>query len=303
MRRSSRALAVGALLCTIGVAVEPTGAASANERWAGWLGDGSRLDTMQVGVGGEPAISGDGDAIAYVAADGIRVYEVGRQHTRLVTANLGAHRPMWSRDGRDLLYYSNGQRGERSTFGIWVVDLKGMDSHQIYASRRDQFNPVWTATGKRVCWKQDDGVWVGDLAGTRNWEPLKPKIGEVVTPIDWSPETGELLLCRSDSQGDHYMIARAVKDGRSFGAPTPVPALIGNYVRMTSSGRELYAIGNGFVEIVERKSGAKRTYRFAPFNEPGEGAVSCERGYAVVVFTASSGAQELAIVRFSSSGR
>ena len=114
--------------------------------------------TTHAGLDMHPAMSPQGDAIAFVSdRDGtfeIHVRNLGGASGEIPLTNDGQQNlhPAWSPDGRFLAYHSN-RRG-----GIWVIPSRGGTPRQLSTAGA---RPAWSPDGARIAYQSDE---FGDLA-------------------------------------------------------------------------------------------------------------------------------------------
>ena len=172
--------------------------------------------TTYGGLDLQPALSPDGDAVAFVSdrtgAFEIYVRALGGTGSELPLTNDGAQnvQPAWSPDGRFLAFHSN-RKG-----GIWVIPARGGTPRQIAAAGS---NPAWSPDSLRVAFQSDEyadvspsgfgaqtgstiwdvGVDGRDLRGlTRTGDPM----GGHAAPA-WSPDGRHLAFSVFEAGSDN----------------------------------------------------------------------------------------------------
>jgi Tol biopolymer transport system component/DNA-binding winged helix-turn-helix (wHTH) protein len=127
--------------------------------------------TTHPGLDLHPALSPQGDAIAYVSdrSGGFEVYARALTGTATETplTNDAGHnvQPAWSPDGRFIAYHSY-RRG-----GIWVVPARGGVPRQVAATGS---KPAWSPDSRRIAYQSDEHVDVtpsafGAQSGSTIW--------------------------------------------------------------------------------------------------------------------------------------
>jgi Tol biopolymer transport system component/DNA-binding winged helix-turn-helix (wHTH) protein len=101
------------------------------------------------GDAGEPALSPDGERIAFVAGEGndwgIYTAQVGGEKSVRLTNNLGDHYPAWSPDSRQIAFNRYSDEG----LGIYTVPALGGTEHRVY------LGPAKTWVEAGVAWSPD----------------------------------------------------------------------------------------------------------------------------------------------------
>ncbi|MFL6292563.1 MAG: hypothetical protein ACJ759_16850, partial [Thermoanaerobaculia bacterium] len=138
------------------------------------------------------AVSPDGRRIAFHAAlprEELFVAGVDGSGLRQLTHDgFKDRQPVWSPDGRRLLFYSN--RGGR--YEAWILNAAGGEPERVLpAGRKPVMVPVWSPDGRKVACTYDGKAAVIDLAqplGSRQAEPLPSAVGETFYPSSWSTD-------------------------------------------------------------------------------------------------------------------
>jgi hypothetical protein len=136
-------------------------------------------------------LSPDGSRVAFDSdRDGVRgVYVAGRDGTgvRRVTGPGYAAVPVWSPDGRELLYVRAEPRAPR-TWNLWRLSLESGRQQQLTTHRYGQTWPgSWFADGQRVCYTHEDRMYVVDLRTGRSQSISSPVAGRLVRTAAVSP--------------------------------------------------------------------------------------------------------------------
>ncbi|HYN22955.1 MAG TPA: protein kinase [Thermoanaerobaculia bacterium] len=175
-------------------------------------------------------VSPDGRWVAFHAAlpwEDLFVVRANGSGLKQLTRDRHKDRnPVWSPDGRRLLFYSN--RG--GLYEAWMLGMAGGGLERVVPSGEKPLTfPVWAPDGRRVACAYGDRAAVIDLAeplASRQPRPLPPAsaVGESFYPTSWSPD-GERLA------GNIARLDDSLLDGigvYSFGSRT--------YERWTSRG-------------------------------------------------------------------
>ena len=128
---------------------------------------GPQQVTNDEGLELDPAISPDGEQVAYAAGieGSMRIFVRGRDGSRAaaVGATLGGgdhRRPRWSRDGTHLLFQANR--------GIWLIPARGGEPSLVVAAPGDTataHSPTQSPDGKAIAWVVRDTVYERPFAG------------------------------------------------------------------------------------------------------------------------------------------
>jgi eukaryotic-like serine/threonine-protein kinase len=96
--------------------------------------------------------------------------------------------PVWSPDGRRLLFYSN--RG--GSYEAWLIDAEGGEPERVLPPGREPvIVPVWSPDGRKVACTYGGRAAVIDLSqplASRRAEPLPEAVGEAFYPLSWSAD-------------------------------------------------------------------------------------------------------------------
>jgi serine/threonine protein kinase/WD40 repeat protein len=145
-----------------------------------------QLVTNEEGLELDPAISPDGNHIAYAAgAEGaMRIFVRQREGSRAVAISgslTGNHRrPQWSPDGSHILF-----QAER---GLWRVPALGGSPRLVVSAPADTaavHSPVWSPDGTEVAWVLHDTVYARPL-GRPNSRAIATV--PIVHSLAWSPD-------------------------------------------------------------------------------------------------------------------
>jgi Tol biopolymer transport system component len=214
-----------------------------------WL-DANGRPTGTVGEKSEaysPEISPDGRRAAVVLGDpanDIYVYELDRGiRTRLTTGAVVTPAPLWSPDGREILFTAQAQGG---TFDICIVPADGSGKYrEIYRSTERAEPSSWSRDGRYVLFNRGNigttDVWVMPLA-----DPTKAS-AFVATPAfdtngQFSPD-GRWVAYRSSESGRQEIYVTPFPGG---GAKWQVSSAGGTQPRWSADGRVIYFVsGDG----------------------------------------------------------
>ena len=136
------------------------------------------------------AVSPDGRRIAFHAAlprEELFVSGIDGSVLKQLTDDAFKDRvPVWSPDGRQLLFYSNRGGGYES----WIVNADGGEPERVLpAGGKPVTVPLWSPDGRQVACTYDGSAAVIDLVPpleSRRAEPLPEAAGETFYPLSWS---------------------------------------------------------------------------------------------------------------------
>jgi Tol biopolymer transport system component len=210
-----------------------------------WLDASGKTQPLlaKPGVYGRPSLSPDGHRLALEVREGLRtdiwVYDWPRDTMTRVTFNGNAESPVWSLDGRFMVFSAGGA-------GLSVTRSDGAGQPQSLTQSKNQQLPFsFTPDGKRLAFEEQVGtrsdVWTvplgGDGTGLRAGKPE----AFLQTPADerypaFSPD-GRWLAYASDESGTFQTYVRAFPDA---GGKWQISNSGGTYPMWSRSGRELF---------------------------------------------------------------
>ena len=149
-------------------------------------------------------LSPDGSRVAFDSdRDGVRgVYIAGRDGTnvRRVSGPGYAAVPVWSPDGRELLYVRAEPNAPR-TWNLWRLSLDSGRQQQLTTHRYGQAWPgSWFGDGQQICYTHEDRMYVLDLRTGR---------AESIA----SPVSGRLVRTAAVSPNGNYVVFQVHRDG------------------------------------------------------------------------------------------
>lgn len=215
----------------------------------------------------QPAFSNDGERIAFRSGrDGGGLYVMGRtgEAPRRVTSE--GFDPMWSPDGKHLVYATRTERIATSRAGLSQLRRVQVDTGQVTkVTEDDAVNPTWSPNGRFIAYwglgrtiggPQTNSVrdiWVISEAGGTPWRATDDEA------VDWSPmwnADGSYLYYVSNRGGSMnlWRISMDPETGRPRGSPEPAttPANYVGRARMSASGQFL---------VYEARSGTSNIHR------------------------------------------
>jgi hypothetical protein len=168
-------------------------------------------------------LSPDGSRVAFDSdRDGVRgVYVASRDGTgvRRVSGAGYAAVPVWSPDGRQLLYL-RGEDGAPRTWNLWRVALDAGEQQRLTSHRYGQAWPgSWFADASRVCYTHEDRIYVLDLRTGRPRAFPSPVRGRLVRTAAVSP-TGVFVAYQVYRDGMWLLDLRDGSSRRVLDDPT-----------------------------------------------------------------------------------
>jgi len=136
-------------------------------------------------------LSPDGSRVAFDSdRDGVRgVYVAGRDGTKVrrVSGPGYAAVPLWSPDGRQLLYV-RAEPGAPRTWNLWRLSLDTGAEQRVTSHRYGEAWPgSWFGDGQQVCYTHEDRMYVLDLRSGRSQSIPSPVAGRLVRTAAVSP--------------------------------------------------------------------------------------------------------------------
>lgn len=171
-----------------------------------------------------PTISPDGQWVAFVRVIGSGVNDLylvptaGGEARRLTFDNTASPSPVWTPDGREILFLST-RGGE---YNLWRVPVTGGTPVQVEAAGRDLRNLAVSRQGNRLAWTQpiyDRNIWGMELAdaaspngGKRlphSLKSAKPLLSSTRadTNPDFSPDGQKIVFMSNRSGSDEIWVA------------------------------------------------------------------------------------------------
>ena len=162
-----------------------------------------------------PALSPDGNRLALTSAGDIWMYELGHASMRRLTFGGGYTNPLWTADGRYLVF--------RAARGMWWTRADGAGQPQpLTQSDRRQIPMSFTPDGKRLAFNElspatGDDIWTVPVeTSSSGLQAGKPEVF-LQTPFHergpvFSPD-GRWIAYQSNESGKYEVYVRAFPDG------------------------------------------------------------------------------------------
>ena len=200
-----------------------------------------------------PTLSPDGRKLALSSAGDIWVYELGRGSMTRLTVGGGYSNPLWTVDGRYLLFRAMSQRAR----GIWWIRTDGMSQPQwVMQSNNLQVPWSFPADGKRLAFNElspanIDDIWTVPVeTGSPGIRAGKPELF-LRTPFHqraptFSPD-GRWMAYQSNESGRYQIYVKAFPDGHG---KWQISDEAGTHPAWSPKGHELFFISGGVLMSV-----------------------------------------------------
>lgn len=225
--------------------------------------------TGESGMFGAFALSSDGARIAIAknndTADAsnlwLQEYSTGRIATRFTSGSWIDNTPVWSPDGRQIVFSSN-RTGVYDLYRKFVDGTR--DEEVLLRSKEGKFATSWAGDGRFLLYtavhpETGSDIWVLPLNGTRSPMPfLATRFQESEAQV--SPD-GKWVAYQSDESGANEIYVRSIRfnsEGTAVevGASTAISGGRGTFPRWRGDSRELvYRGGDGLLVAVELSAG------------------------------------------------
>jgi serine/threonine-protein kinase len=211
-----------------------------------WLDGGGKTQPLlaKPGVYGRPSLSPDGQRLALQITEGsatdLWVYDWQRDTQTRLTFNGNAQGPIWSPDGRYIVFHVDGQ-------GMSAIRSDGAGQPQVLTqSKNVQYQWSFTPDGKRLAFMEIDSknqydLWTVPLeSGSAGLRAGKPEVflqtpGAEMDPY-FSPD-GKWLAYSSNESGTFQIYVRAFPDK---GGKKQISNNGGGYPLWSRTGHELF---------------------------------------------------------------
>jgi serine/threonine-protein kinase len=201
-------------------------------------------------------LSPDGEKVALHvngANDDVWLYHVARKSlTRLTFGGGNNGFPVWSPDGRYLIYASERGKGQSIYRKQW--DGSG-EEERLTTSVRSQYPRAVTPDGKTLAFVQDGDIWLLALDGSGKTSPFVESPANESSPV-FSPD-GRYMAYESDASGRQEIV---VVSFPSRGGKWQISAGGGANPIWSPTGRELYYSQEGSIFGVTIPSGSAFDY-------------------------------------------
>jgi len=119
-----------------------------------------------------PALSPDGNRVAFEALNQLWLMEIGSRPEQLTHDNFYKQSPAWSPDGKQIAFCSD----KAGTAGIYVLDLAARAERRITKiDDSAELAPVWSPDGTKIAFLNQSGTgYIVDVASGEIREAVKP---------------------------------------------------------------------------------------------------------------------------------
>jgi len=176
-----------------GVLVHAEGTGDVGSNLVTYDREGTQLGSLENDIGiDDPVLSLDATRLAFMRSDArqgdidVWTYDLRREVFSRLSYSGNADDPVWSLDGKHIIYADNGNLYRKLASGAG-------EAHLIYASARDKVTHDWSRDGRWVVYSvvstdEFENIWVIDLEG----EAPEPEGGTVVQQdVSSRDETGQ----------------------------------------------------------------------------------------------------------------
>ncbi|MDT3437760.1 amidohydrolase family protein [Haloarcula sp. 1CSR25-25] len=101
-----------------------------------------------------PALSPEGDRIAFIALNDLWVMEIGKRPARITEDHYYETAPAWHPNGRYLAYSSD----RAGTEDIFVYDTKTESHHRVTSREGAAIKAAWSPSGSEIAFQNQDGA-------------------------------------------------------------------------------------------------------------------------------------------------
>ena len=188
-----------------------------------------------------PTLSPDGSRLALISAGDIWVYELGRGSMTQLTSAGGYTDPLWTADGRCIVF--------RAARGMWWIRADGTGQPQLLAQSNNQQIPTsFTADGKRLAFLEMNpasgaaGIWTMSMeSGSSGLRAGKPKVFLQTPPSVRMPmisPDGRWIAYQHDNEsGTAQVYVQGFPDGQG---KRQISADRGSYPEWSRDGHKLF---------------------------------------------------------------
>ena len=200
-----------------------------------------------------PAMSPDGQRVAFTSLGDLWLAEIGKKPTRLTNDVFVQAQPKWSGDGKQLIYISD-QKGQMD---IWVRDLKTNEERVLVNVPSGATNPTWSPDGKRVAAFSAQAL--GAILQVHDLESGKTKAAFnrplQATAISWTPDSKALAMPilhphSTRFREGFYQVDILPVDGSAGYSLAPNPERTLAYGILSPDGRKLAFVEDGRLSVV-----------------------------------------------------
>ena len=159
---------------------------------------GAAIDvTVSEGTSMSVAVSPDGRSLATDLQGSLWILPAtGGAMTRITDIFNDARQPMWSPDGRSIVFFAFRDGG----YDLWTIAPDGSDQRKLTVGTFDDREPIWSHDGTRIAFSSDRGdalnrnynIWILDVR-TGGLKQLTNHPAEDFMP-SWSPDDREIAF-------------------------------------------------------------------------------------------------------------
>jgi Tol biopolymer transport system component/imidazolonepropionase-like amidohydrolase/ketosteroid isomerase-like protein len=193
---------------------------------------GAGAGDRDVRIALEPAISPDGQRIAFAALGDLWVTDLAGNVQALTAGGVFPRHPAWSPDGKWIAFASLAAAGH----AIWVADANGSGVRRLTELPGSQTQPRWSPDGRRIAFQCQPFCAPGMMT-TIGWVPVAGDPARLVHGGPWGQGVvGEVSIAGWTGDGEHIVF-----HGRRLHGPDH-PERAGGPERAVPWGRRLWAV-------------------------------------------------------------
>ena len=208
-----------------------------------------------------PAVSPDGNRVAFTALGDLWIQEAGKKAERVTKDVFTQAHPRWSPDGKKLVFVSD----KLGSMNVWMRDLASGEERVLAKPVGESGYPTWSPDGKKVAFVVGGGILAGrvqvlDLESGKITSPTT-RSGQP-TPVSWSADSQTVAFMALNPNSTRfreglYELLLAPVDGGAPRSLVPIPNRSLAYAELSPNGKMLAFVEDGRLSI-------------APLNERGE---------------------------------
>ena len=208
-----------------------------------------------------PAISPDGQAIAFAALGDLYVHTLGAKSDNLTSDRFLDTEPAWSPDGR-FLAWSTDRAGQ--LLDIWIYDVKTGTKRRLTSTEGSAMGAAWSPDGKRIAFLNVDGVW--RRASVNVVDVATGEVRQIHAPLfgpgnpTWSKDGQRVIIAALTPysgrfrEGTNQLLSLAVAGGDSvWSAPVPhqsIDSRVGNGPVISPDGSRMAVVYEGKLSLI-----------------------------------------------------
>jgi Tol biopolymer transport system component len=200
-----------------------------------------------------PAVSPDGQRVAFTALGDLWIAERGKKAERITNDVFVQAQPKWSPDGTKLVYVAD----KAGSMDIWMRDLKTGEERVLVKMPNGASHPAWSPDGKQIAFftgsSLTGSLQVYDLTSAKSRavfeRPIQP------TQVSWGPDSRTLAVPVLNPHSTRFregvFEAQIISlDGGPLRHVVPVPNRTLSYAVWSPDGRMIAFVEDGRLSVV-----------------------------------------------------